>query len=81
MQLTPGDKLILYTDGIEIPFEDATRRATGEPAGHIAAVAGMASLPVEDIISRLSEWIDRRQGSLQPTDDITVLAVEVSPQR
>ena len=67
-----------YTDGIEIPFEKTSTTPDGGPTGHIAAVTSLASLPLDQFTVRLSEWIDRREGSLQPVDDITVLAVEVT---
>ncbi len=78
VQLSPGDKVILFTDGLE----DALKRVGTEERGgfrdHRAVLATMADLPVNQMAVRLTERLDQQQGSLLPKDDVTVLAMEIT---
>ena len=74
IQLAPGDRLFIYSDGIEVGFcgdnigdnqrwQDELHRRRG--------------LPTEQLLQQLSEELDRQSGSLQPKDDLTIIAMEV----
>jgi serine phosphatase RsbU (regulator of sigma subunit) len=74
LQLAKGDRLFIYSDGIEVAFcgddlsdherwHDELRRRT--------------HLPTEALLQELSAEMDRQSGSLEPKDDLTVIALEV----
>src|SRR5262249_36613701 len=73
VQLAAGDRLFIYSDGIEVGFcgddiSDNTRwREQLQRRGH---------LPTDQILIGLSEELDKQSGSLQPKDDLTMIALE-----
>jgi sigma-B regulation protein RsbU (phosphoserine phosphatase) len=76
LHLHPGEKLILYTDGIEVSFaprEDETR--TWE---HYRAVfEALAREPIHEIVRRLEAELDAESGSLHPRDDLTLIGIQI----
>ncbi len=79
-QLHPGDKLVLYTDGVEFAFSLPTR-AIGAvaPTPLHTALEKHGSLPIGELFQRLDSSFDAGAGSLDPRDDLTLLGVEVLP--
>jgi len=75
VRLNPGDRLILYTDGLEVAFGDGTADGADRWPADVLARAG---LPTEALLTDLADRLDRETGSLEPKDDITVLVVEVA---
>ncbi len=77
VQLKKGDKVILYTDGIEHLF--GPHRRGGPESGTLveglqtAALGGMS-----DFLGRLDQLLDEEDGSLHPRDDITILTCEIT---
>jgi serine phosphatase RsbU (regulator of sigma subunit) len=73
-QLAPGDRLLLYTDGIEVAFcEDQvvdTERWRQE-------LMSRRDLPTEELLNTFSERLDNESGSLTPKDDLTMVVLEV----
>ncbi|MBK8915581.1 MAG: serine/threonine-protein phosphatase [Phycisphaerales bacterium] len=73
--LSPGDKLILYTDGLEeillLPAADSRERPSFAPLMHELAPLGAAAF-----IEALQRVLDRREGSLHQADDMTIVVVE-----
>jgi phosphoserine phosphatase RsbU/P len=74
VQLESGDKLFIYTDGVEVAF----------PAGQTTdthrwreELYNRRHLPAAELLRELSEQIDRSSGSLLPKDDLTVIVIEV----
>ncbi len=69
--MKPGDKLILYTDGMDAASFGA--HATGQPS-LLAAVEAFRTLPIEELVARLSSdlFMQSRQN-----DDLTVLGMEL----
>jgi serine phosphatase RsbU (regulator of sigma subunit) len=72
-RLAPGDRLLVYTDGIELAFGgepiDATRLAH--------ELSGRAHLNSERLLHELCDHLDAQVGSLTPKDDVTAVLVDV----
>jgi len=77
VQLRPGDRVILYTDGVEVAFWGTagvdTERWHDELMGYRNLSAG-------ELLSEFSDRIDREAGSLAPKDDLTIIIAEVAPE-
>jgi serine phosphatase RsbU (regulator of sigma subunit) len=72
-RLSPGDRLLVYTDGIELAFG-------GEPvdANRLAQeLAGRAHLTSEDLLHDFCSHLDAQLGSLTPKDDVTAILLDV----
>lgn len=76
--LEVGDKLILYTDGVEMAFQDGTEDRLDIHAYH-KRFEEYGSLPVRDMVDRLNGLLEAEEGSLSPRDDVTIVALEVLP--
>ncbi len=73
-QLKPGDKLILYTDGVEMAYGTDGAMDAQEFIGAIRAVAHR---PIDEITEAIAKRLDEEAGSLSPKDDLTVVGVEI----
>ena len=79
VKLKPQDKLILYTDGLEFAFPSEA----DEPTAAIAyqhVFAPLADLPIQELLTQVESRFDDQAGSLNPTDDITILGLEILDQ-
>ena len=80
VQLAIGDRLVLYSDGI--PEALSTQ---GEPFGNarfLESILRDRSLPLSDSVTLLLEDVQRWRGSRENAqDDLSILAIEVQPQR
>jgi sigma-B regulation protein RsbU (phosphoserine phosphatase) len=77
VRLGPGDRLFLYSDGVPEAMDPA-----GKPFGDaqlLEAIGRGRSGPLEEGVSTLLGAVARWHGSASPHDDISVLAVEISP--
>lgn len=73
--LNPGDKVILYSDGVE----DAIIAARGPNEVRFRPeVREWVRMPARKMIQALGDHLDRKEGSLNPADDATVVVVEVA---
>ena len=74
VQLRHGDRLFVFSDGIEVAFaEDQVLdtmqwRAELQQRRHLSA---------EQLLMELSEHFDRELGSLQPKDDVSMIVLEI----
>jgi len=76
VKLTPGDKIVYYTDGVEEAM--VTPGATaGDGSGFTGRLRHWAGLPAADFVRGVGDYLDCREGSLHPADDVTVLLMEV----
>jgi sigma-B regulation protein RsbU (phosphoserine phosphatase) len=71
--LHPGDRLVLFTDGVEIGF--GGRTPIDESAWHLELTQRNA-LGGNELIMDLSRKLDDSAGSLDPKDDLTLIVVE-----
>lgn len=72
--LDPGDRLLLYSDGVvETTGVDGTMFSEEGLLAHLAASMGE---PLQSVIDRLDRALIAWRGSAVPEDDISVLALE-----
>lgn len=94
IRLHPGDKLLLYTDGLELLVPTGgSESKPGGSGGREAARADargssdrvpvdlddLARLPIGELLGKLERLLDSQAGSLFPHDDVTALGFEVLP--
>ncbi|MCK4657935.1 MAG: serine/threonine-protein phosphatase [Phycisphaerae bacterium] len=76
VHMRPGEKLILYTDGIEVSF--APRKGEAHSWEHYRSVfEDLADHPIEEIIRGFEAKLDNEAGSLNPKDDVTVVGMQI----
>ncbi|MGB2824674.1 MAG: SpoIIE family protein phosphatase [Phycisphaerae bacterium] len=73
--LSAGDRLVLYTDGIE----DALAGAAGDQDRFRELLTSVWSVPREELLLRLTAWIDEQPATVRPHDDITVVTADIAP--
>ncbi|HSU69738.1 MAG TPA: PP2C family protein-serine/threonine phosphatase, partial [Tepidisphaeraceae bacterium] len=73
-QLQPGDRLMLYTDGIEVAFSDDQAADNERWRGELMS---RLEMPTEDLLREFADRLDNETGSLMPKDDLTVIVLEV----
>lgn len=74
--LKPGQKLIVYSDGLELALVDSRDPDTGQPR-YKREFQKLARLPGPQMVQRLEQMMDDEEGSLNPGDDVTVIVMEV----
>jgi sigma-B regulation protein RsbU (phosphoserine phosphatase) len=73
--LRPGEKIVLYSDGMENTIITERDRASGQVT-YTEDFLKVAHLPCQALIDALSAQLDRPEGSLEPPDDQTCLIIE-----
>ncbi|MCH8150550.1 MAG: PP2C family protein-serine/threonine phosphatase [Planctomycetes bacterium] len=74
--LQKGDKLLLYTDGVELAFQPEGSEQLDVQA-YYKSFEEFADLSVRDMVSRLNARLEHENGSLNPRDDVTIVALEI----
>lgn len=72
--LRPGDRMFLYTDGIEVAFCDDNDATVQRWRDELTA---RAHLSTEQLLTEFSDRLDSESGSLEPKDDLTMVIVEI----
>jgi sigma-B regulation protein RsbU (phosphoserine phosphatase) len=77
LQLAPGDRLFLYSDGVPEAM-DKDRNPYGDEA-MAACIAGSRVAPIEDGVKGLLEAVEHWCEPEGPLDDVSILGVEWRP--
>lgn len=79
-QLEPGDRLVIYTDGVEVAFRDGETEDGSplfDPERWKSEMLQYREESAEQMLLRLSAALDMQTGSLCPSDDLTIIVVDV----
>ena len=79
VQLQPGEKVLLYSDGVETAFH-AGAGAGIDTTAYLSVFESVAHLPAPEMIAEIERAMNTEQGSIAPHDDVTILAIEVTEQ-
>jgi sigma-B regulation protein RsbU (phosphoserine phosphatase) len=71
--LDPGDRLVLFTDGVEMGFGG---NAAATDAQWRSELLSHRHLDGSELLAALSRTLDDSIGSLDPKDDLTIIVVE-----
>lgn len=74
VKLAPGDRMFVFTDGVEVAFDEG---AIANPEQWREEIHKRRHLTTEELMSELVKTLDLGAGSLQPKDDLTIIAIEV----
>src|SRR4051812_1741153 len=75
IQLAPGDRVLIYTDGFEVAFTSDEKIDTSKWREELQQ---RSTLPSEQLLQEFCEHMDGEYGSLQRKDDLTMVILEVS---
>ncbi len=76
-QLERGDKILMFSDGVELAFEN---EGPDKPMKFRKEFEDLAHEKIDTMSNRLLEIIETEEGSLHPRDDVTILGIEISDQ-
>jgi phosphoserine phosphatase RsbU/P len=74
VQLRRGDRLFVYTDGIEVAFSNDQ---SSNDQQWRAEIQRRGNLPTEQILHELADSLDKETGSLTPHDDVSIIVAEI----
>jgi len=74
-RLQPGDKVLFYTDGVDLAFHEEGEQLPGTKA-YRRFIDTHASLGITELMRRVEEHLDGEPGSLDPQDDVTLVGFE-----
>jgi sigma-B regulation protein RsbU (phosphoserine phosphatase) len=77
LQLAPGDRLYLYSDGVPEAM-DKDRQQLGDEA-LASELAATRSQPLDESVKRLLQRVEDWCRPEGPLDDVTILGVEWRP--
>lgn len=72
--LRAGDRLFIYTDGIEVAFSD---QAVVDSQRWRDELLNRRSMSTGSLLQSFSAHLDTESGSLMPKDDLTIIVIEV----
>ena len=74
VQLAPGDRLIVYTDGAELHDD---REDVDGNAELLEFLSTLGSLSREEMMGRLTEWVQNVRHNSREQDDVTALILDI----
>jgi sigma-B regulation protein RsbU (phosphoserine phosphatase) len=75
VQLATGDRLFIYSDGMEVAFcGDQSPQDTQQWR---AELQKRYQMPAEQLVLEISDMLDSESGSLTPKDDLSMIVVEI----
>jgi len=75
-RLRPGDKVLFYSDGVELAFQEQGDALT-DTKSYQRAFQSLAGLSIEAMMQQIEALLDAESGSLNPRDDVTIVGLEV----
>jgi sigma-B regulation protein RsbU (phosphoserine phosphatase) len=75
VQVEPGDRLLIYSDGFELAFADS---ANPRDARYLRELQDLRGGTLKEAMARLHEKLDHETGSLHQRDDLTAMVMDVS---
>ena len=83
VQMSPGDRLLLYTDGFEQAFPDKNadgERLAGSTLHYREEFSNLGETDnPQELIEAVCRRLDVQHGSLHQADDLTLLCIQVGP--
>jgi hypothetical protein len=77
-RLAPGDRLVVYTDGVDIAFPDERDHDISQrPPRWQEELVRRRSLRADDLLADFGRHLDDTSGSLDPRDDLTMMVIDV----
>lgn len=73
-QMKPGDRLFVFTDGVELAFSDNGKGV--DVLRWREELYSRGNLTTEQLLGEFTARIDEDQGSLAPKDDLTMVVIE-----
>ncbi|MCD6303900.1 MAG: SpoIIE family protein phosphatase [Planctomycetes bacterium] len=73
VQLAAGDRLVLYSDGIE----DALATSGDDCSAFRRRLPEIAPLPRDEALLQIAAWVDERPQTPRASDDVTILLADV----
>ena len=77
VQLKPGDRIVVYSDGLE-PSLIVDRPRLPEMPVLVEGMAELLRLPACELTARLHRLLDEAPGSLSRADDVSVVVMDVA---
>jgi sigma-B regulation protein RsbU (phosphoserine phosphatase) len=77
VQLHPGDRLFVFSDGVEVAFCTGEQSQSPDIHRWQTTLKELSHHPSDQLLTEFSEELDRQAGSLTPKDDITIILMEV----
>jgi serine phosphatase RsbU (regulator of sigma subunit) len=79
-RLYPGDKILLFTDGVELAFQGDdgnAGEATLDPRAYQRVFESLAKCSVDEMMRRIDDTLEDSKGSVDARDDLTLVGLEV----
>ena len=73
-KLSPGDRLFIYSDGVEVAFNE---NDNANPSQWREEIERLKHLSTDELLGDYTRRLDEQKGSLAPKDDLTIIALEV----
>ncbi len=75
VQLESGDRLFIFTDGVEVAFTDSAEKMSAQQWWD--ELHRRRHLTTQQLLGELTAYLDHGAGSITPKDDLTIIAIDV----